>query len=174
MRQRGQRDIARHAHAAAAQHRLHVAQRGVVFAEEPVGAGRLRRALASVDRLDIAIGRGMKIEAAAADARALRLDHGQRQHHCDCRIGGAAALAQHFRPGFGRARIGGGNDAAGLDRHGRSRTCDRPPMGGGGGAGSDQEGDKGGGKETLQHARLLFASHGLGNAGKAVPPHQAL
>ncbi len=72
----------------------------------------------------------MDEEPAAADARALRLDHAEHQHRRDRRVGRAAALAQHFGPGLGRARIGGADHARGF---GLGGAGDGPLAGGAGG-----------------------------------------
>ncbi len=69
------------------------------------------RRLAAVDRIDMAPAVVANQKAAAADARALRLDHGQRDQHRERRIGGAAPGAQHLGPGLRRARIGGADHA---------------------------------------------------------------
>ena len=50
-------------------------------------------------------------EAAAANARALRFNHRQREHDGNRGIGGAASLAQDFGPRFGGARVGCADDA---------------------------------------------------------------
>ena len=64
-----------------------------VGAEEISRRRRVRRGLAAVDR---SRGRPRRVvvdeEAAAADARALRLDHGQREHRRERGVGRAAAL----------------------------------------------------------------------------------
>ena len=44
-------------------------------------------------------------QAAAANPRTGRFDHGQRQHYRDRRVGGAAACAEHLHAGIGRALI---------------------------------------------------------------------
>jgi hypothetical protein len=98
---------------------------------------------AAVDRLDLT---GppviMDQEAAAADAGGLRLDHGQRQHHRHGGIGGGAALAQDVLPRLGRARIGGGDDAA----------RDRGLLGGGRGLDGKRRGQRGGEQQGLHRS----------------------
>ena len=107
----GEAEVARHPDAAPAGDRLRHAQRLAVD-EEPFGIGGERCGLAPVDGRHCARGVAQHEEPAAADARAFGLDHGQRQHRRDRRVGRAAALAQHRRSGLGGARIGGADDPA--------------------------------------------------------------
>ncbi len=98
--------------------------------EELPGIGRRRRGLARVDEHLLAVLSAMQQEeCAAADARALRLDHGQGRADGDRRVEGVAAGGQHLEAGFGRkamrARDRGlaglvGGDAGGTRQHGRN------------------------------------------------------
>ena len=51
-------------------------------------------------------------ERTAADAGRLRFHQGQYRLHGNRRINGRTALAQHFTPGFGGQRVGGGSHMA--------------------------------------------------------------
>ena len=84
-------------------------------------------------------------EAAAAEARALRLDQPPHRLHRHGRVDGVAAAGQHLSAGLGGQRIGGHHHAVGIDAVG-------PGLGLGGGCGGkaqrrrqdpDQEGAHG-------------------------------
>ena len=145
MRERGEPEVAGDADAEPARNSLAMLHRLAVRPVEAGGGGRCGRGLAAVVAGEVP-GRGIVIEheAAAADARALRLDHGQRDHHRDRRVGGAAAAAQYFEPRLGRARIGGRNRAA--LRGGRRRRLRRL-----GRAGGEREGERK--EQAAEHQR---------------------
>ena len=114
-----QADVAGHADAEAAGDGLAMAARPAVGAEEISRRRRVRRGLAAVIAGEVAAPCVMiDEEAAAADPRGLRLDHGQRQHGRQRRVRRAAAGAQDLDAGLRRARIGG-RDHAGLCRRWR-------------------------------------------------------
>ena len=107
MRLRQQRDIAGDTNRQSAGDRPREGHGLAVGAEEAIGAGARRCRLAAVDRVDRA-GPAVMVdeEAAAAYARALRLDHGEREHHRHRCVGSASARAQHLPARFGGARVG--------------------------------------------------------------------
>ena len=111
MRFGGERDIARHADAEAAEDTVHEGRDRSVGVQEPVGRHPHRGSLATVHGLDRAIRRAAHQKAATADPAALRFDHGEGEHGGDRGVGGAAAAFQHRHAcGFG-ARIGGAHAA---------------------------------------------------------------
>jgi hypothetical protein len=138
----GEAHVAGHADAAARDHCLHERQRLAVAVEEPLRIGARRRGLAAVERLERAVGAAVEQEAAAADARALRFDHTQREHRRDRRVDRAAALAQHRRAGFGGARVGRADEACpDGGRWASGGNGDRGGLGRSGGAGAEQQRD---------------------------------
>ncbi len=106
VRFRSQRDIARNADTQPALHRI--AKRGqlAILVEKPVGRCTCRSRLAAVISRDIAIRLAPHEEAAAADARALRFDHRQCQHHGNRRIRGRATLRQYSLARLLGTRVG--------------------------------------------------------------------
>ena len=74
-------------------------------------SGGLWRGFAPVEAVDLAIGAAGEEKTAAAEPRALRFDHPQRQHSRDRRVGCAASGAQDFGACSRCARVGGGNHA---------------------------------------------------------------
>ena len=113
-----ERDVARHAHAAPAGGGLHERHRLAIGPQELARAGHAGRLLAAIDAAHRAVRRLIDDEAAAADAGALRLHNGKRQHGGNGRIGGAATALQDAQPGFAGQRVRGGHHS--LERAGAS------------------------------------------------------
>ena len=107
-----QADVAGDADRLAAGERLDERQGPAIGAEEQFGLCVGRGLFTAVDS-GKAAGPGVVIqeEPATADARRLRLDHGQREHHRHHGVGCTAPVAQDLLAGLGGARIGGGYHA---------------------------------------------------------------
>ena len=90
---RSEREIPGYADAESAADRIPEGRNFAVLVEEPVRGRASRCGLASVVARHRAIGRAADHEPATADARTLRFDNRQREHHGDRRVGGTAALA---------------------------------------------------------------------------------
>ena len=113
---------------------------------------RRRRRLARVDRVDLAVARGVDgHEAAAADAARVGLDDAEHAGGGDRGVDGVAAAAQDVDRGLRGLRIDGRGAATGADG--------RRLLGGGGslvggGRGGDERGGQDG-EEQAAHARAL-------------------
>jgi len=105
-----QANVARNADAAPAGDGLRHAERFAIDIE-PGSVGCRRGGFPAVIGLDPALAVIMDQESAAADAGALRFDHGQRQQRGQRGIGGRAAGAQDLCPCRCRARVGGADHA---------------------------------------------------------------
>ena len=104
-------------------------QRLAVAAQEQLGRRAGRRGLAAVVG-DHGAGRAVEMqqEAAAADARGLRLDDAQHHLHGDRRIDRRAAAAQDVEPGLGGQRVGRRDHRPGcrLGRRSEAQQQERP------------------------------------------------
>ena len=80
---------------------------------------RRRRLAAIVDGDGVAGAVVVQQEAAAADARGVRLDHTQHHLHGDRRIDGGAAATQNLESGLDRQRMGGRHHRLRRRLHGR-------------------------------------------------------
>ena len=120
--------------------------------DEGLVVHRRRRRLARVDRVDLAVARGVDgQEAAAPDAARIRLDDAEHAGRGDRGVDGVAASAQDVDRGLRGLRIDGRGTAAGADG--------RRLLGGGGSlVGGGRGGDERGGQdreEQAAHARAL-------------------
>ena len=104
---------ARHPDRAAADHRVEIARRAAVGANEQIAGHRRRRGLAAVITPHHAACRvEMQQECAAADARRLRLHQIEHQLHRNRRVDRAAALLEYPRAGTRGMGVGGDNHLA--------------------------------------------------------------